>query len=178
VRVTPSTAWMREAASRPSCRLRRDASTLPRDRVDARPEANQPSEAGGRVGVCPGLRRRPPSSESHRWRPLLVPPRSHDPYPGVPSDEPRGRCPRASRPKTLSGRWPRPGSLIVDGLVGCCASATHRRLLLRCCARTCDCAPPEHCCPRMISLVQGGGRSMLDELGKLQTGLPREAPAH
>ncbi len=35
------------------------------------------SEAGGRVGVGPGLLRRPPSSESHRWRPLLVPPRSH-----------------------------------------------------------------------------------------------------
>jgi len=27
------------------------------------------------------------------------------------------------------------------------------------------------------ALVQGGGHSMLDELGKLQTGLPREAPA-
>ena len=65
MRVTPSTAWMREAASRPSCRLRRDAFTLPRDRADARPEENQPSEAGGRVGVCPGLLRRPPSSESH-----------------------------------------------------------------------------------------------------------------
>src|SRR5829696_2145503 len=30
VRVTPSTAWIREATSRPSCRLRRDAFTLPR----------------------------------------------------------------------------------------------------------------------------------------------------
>jgi hypothetical protein len=27
------------------------------------------------------------------------------------------------------------------------------------------------------ALVQGVGHSMLDELGKLQTGLPREAPA-
>jgi hypothetical protein len=35
------------------------------NQVDARPEENHPSEAGGRVGVCPGLLRRPPSSESH-----------------------------------------------------------------------------------------------------------------
>jgi hypothetical protein len=40
---------------------------------------------GGRVGVGPGLPRRPPSSESHRWRPLLVPPRFREPYPVLPA---------------------------------------------------------------------------------------------
>jgi hypothetical protein len=54
------------------------------------------SEAGGRVGVDPGLPRRPPSSESHRWRPLLVPPRSLEPYPSRPSNEPHCLCRRAS----------------------------------------------------------------------------------
>jgi hypothetical protein len=33
--------------------------------TDAGSEENHSSEAGGRVGVCPGLLRRPPSSESH-----------------------------------------------------------------------------------------------------------------
>ncbi len=40
---------------------------------------------GGRSSGClSGTLRRPPSSESHRRRPLLVPPRSQDPYPIVP----------------------------------------------------------------------------------------------
>ena len=45
------------------------------------------SEAGGRVGVGPGLYD-VPTSEPHRRRPLLVPPRSHDPLPSRPGDEP------------------------------------------------------------------------------------------
>ena len=49
----------------------------------ARSEREPASEAGGRVGVCPGLLRRPPSSESHGGahssfaslpRPLPIPP--------------------------------------------------------------------------------------------------------
>src|SRR6266496_2402720 len=40
---------------------------------------------GGRSSGClSGTLRRPPSSESHRRRPLLVPPRSHALYPVVP----------------------------------------------------------------------------------------------
>jgi hypothetical protein len=60
-----------------------DRSIPPRPRqrrCDTRPA----SEAGGRAGVSLGLLRQPPSSESHRRRPLLIPPRSHDPYPVVP----------------------------------------------------------------------------------------------
>src|SRR6266498_2793797 len=41
-------------------------------------------ERGGRSSGClSGTLRRPPSSESHRRRPLLVPPRSHALYPVV-----------------------------------------------------------------------------------------------
>jgi hypothetical protein len=43
------------------------------------------SERGGRSsGRLSGTLRQPPSSESHQRRPLLVPPRSHAPYPVVP----------------------------------------------------------------------------------------------
>jgi hypothetical protein len=50
------------------------------------PELQQKaSERGGRSsGRLSGLLRRPPSSESHRRRPPLVPPRSPAPYPVVP----------------------------------------------------------------------------------------------
>jgi hypothetical protein len=48
------------------------------------------SKRGGRSNWrLPGTLRRPPSSESHRRRPLLIPPRSHDPYPVVPVRNPR-----------------------------------------------------------------------------------------
>jgi hypothetical protein len=55
----------------------------PRGHAGMRSNRKPASEAGGRVGVCPGLLRRPPPSESHRRRPLLVPPRSPAPYPVV-----------------------------------------------------------------------------------------------
>ena len=55
------------------------------------------SERGGRSSWRrPGLLRRPPSSESQRWRPLLVPPRSLEPYPSRLSNEPHCSCRRAS----------------------------------------------------------------------------------
>ena len=76
------------------------------------------SEAGGRVGVGPGLPRRPPSSESHRWRPLLVPPRSREPYPVLPALN-LTACVGVPRPKAALERFVRSGSLVVaDGLVG------------------------------------------------------------
>jgi hypothetical protein len=67
------------------------------------------SEAGGRVGVGPGLLRRPPSSESHggahsssRLAPMT-------PTPDVPAmNLPAGA--RAHSPPTGPGRWPRSGN--------------------------------------------------------------------
>jgi hypothetical protein len=49
------------------------------------PSRREPSERGGRSSWrLSGTLRQPPPSESHRRRPLLVPPRSHDHYPIVP----------------------------------------------------------------------------------------------
>jgi hypothetical protein len=67
------------------------------------------SERGGRSSWrLSGTLRQPPPSESHRRRPLLVPPRSHDPYPVVPvpnltagirvHPSPVGPTPRQLRP--------------------------------------------------------------------------------
>ena len=95
----------------------------------ARSEREPASEAGGRGGVGPGLLRRPPSSESRR-RPLLVPPRSHDPYPFLQ----RRTSPLVSagpRPTTPPGTVVPPGSLVVvGGLVGCRGVAGQARLEL------------------------------------------------
>jgi hypothetical protein len=41
------------------------------------------------MGVCPGLYDDPHRRSLNRRRPSLIPPRSHDPYPGVPVRNPR-----------------------------------------------------------------------------------------
>jgi hypothetical protein len=77
--VTVAVTAAKNADARINNRAKRPAACRfhsSRDHAGARSERKPSSEAGGRVGVCPGLLRRPPSSESHRWRPLLVPPRS------------------------------------------------------------------------------------------------------
>jgi hypothetical protein len=59
------------------------------------------SERGGRSSWRrSGTLRQPPSSESDRRRPLLVPPRSHSSLPGCLGDEPQGWCPRASEARS------------------------------------------------------------------------------
>jgi hypothetical protein len=85
----------------------------------ARSEREPASEAGGRVGVGPGLLRRPPSSESHggahsssRLAPTTP---THSS-----SDEPLPLVSAGPRPTTPPGTVVPPGSLVVvGGLVGC-----------------------------------------------------------
>ena len=85
----------------PSCRRRRRGPQVRQDRSRAASEnaRSAPSPGGGQASMHSTENRRArrevewasardstttPSSESHRRRPLLVPPRSHDPYPVVP----------------------------------------------------------------------------------------------
>jgi hypothetical protein len=59
------------------------AAPLPEGAMPTRLPTGSSGRGGRSNGRLSGTLRRPPPSESHRRRPLLVPPRSHDPYPAA-----------------------------------------------------------------------------------------------
>ena len=94
----------------------------------ATPPQEPASEAGRRVGVGPGLPRRPPSSESHRWRPLLVPPRSREPYPVLPAMNPHCSCRRASAQHGTGTVRPKGSPVVADRFVASLSYGVARSL--------------------------------------------------